>query len=312
MTNRFPDESVFEACRLCPRECGVNRRRTVGYCRAGVDCRVYRFGPHDGEEPPFSGTRGSGTVFFSHCNMRCLYCQNYPWSQQDNGRILDEAQLVAVFETLYRRRCHNWNLVSPAPWLPNIVRAIEPLRRRGIRLPVVYNTSGYESVATLAAVDGWVDVFLTDLRYADPRTAAEASQASDYVRVARDALLEMWRLKGPLQTDAEGIARRGVVCRILVLPGRAAEAMDNLAWLARHVGTDIPVSLMAQYVPAWHATQREGWNRTLTVEEYRPVKDAMSDLGFTSGWLQEVETERPASLFGYNMTAEEPRARTAG
>ncbi len=186
------------------------------------------------------------------------------------------------------------------------------MRRRNIRLPIIYNTSGYESTATLTAMHEWADIYLTDLRYADPRTAAEASQAPDYVHIARDALLEMWRRKGPLQTDADGIGVRGVVCRILVLPGRAGEAIDSLQWLERHVGTDIPVSLMAQYTPAWQARQRRGWDRPLTIEEYRPVTDAMSELGFTTGWMQDVATDTPAPLIGYNMEAAEPAALVAG
>ncbi len=237
--------------------------------------------------------------------MRCLYCQNYRWSQQGEGQTLGEGQLVSLLEQLYRKGCHNWNLVTPAPWIPDIETALDILRGRDIRLPVVYNTSGYESTATLAAADEWTDIYLTDLRYADSATAAEGSQASDYVQVAREALRYMWRRKGALQTDEDEIALRGVICRILVLPGRAAEALANLNWLARHVGTDIAVSLMAQYTPAWQARERLGWDRSLTEEEYLQVSDGMTELGFTNGWIQDVETAAAAPLLGYNMQAAE-------
>ncbi len=245
-------------------------------------------------------------MFFSHCNMRCLYCQNYRWSQQHEGKPLRETQLVSLLESLYAGGCHNWNLVTPAPWLPHIETALDTLRGRDIRLPVVYNTSGYESVTTLAAADEWTDIYLTDLRYADPVTAAEGSQAADYVSVAREALLHMWRRKGTLETDDGDIALRGVICRILVLPGRAGEALANLHWLAHHAGTEIAVSLMAQYTPAWQARDRSGWDRSLTEEEYRQVSDGMEELGFTNGWIQDVGAASAPPLLGYNMQAAAP------
>ncbi len=251
-----------------------------------------------------SGTRGSGTVFFSRCTLRCLYCQNYPWSQEGEGRVHDAAGLAAVFEGLRAQGCHNWNLVSPTPWLPWAMEAREQARRTGPDLPVVYNTSGFERIETLRALDGWVQVYLTDLRYARPESAAEGSDAAGYVTVSREALLEMWRQAGPLECDEDGVARRGTICRLLVLPGRADEAADNLAWLAAEVGTDIAVSVMAQYTPAYRAPGRDPWGRRPTREEYDRVVAAVEAHGFGAGWVQDYETPSPDELVGYKMSPE--------
>ena len=248
-----------------------------------------------------SGTRGSGTIFFSRCTLRCRFCQNYPWSQEGEGRAVDQDGLAAMFAGLCRDGAHNWNLVSPTPWLPWIYDAWEHVTREGMALPLVYNTSGYERIETLRAMEGWVDVYLTDLRYARPESAAAGSACAGYVEAARAALLEMWRQTGPMELGAGGLARRGTICRLLVLPGRADEAVANLEWLAGAVGTAIPVSVMAQYTPAYKALDEAPWNRRPTAAEYGRVVDAVERLGFEQGWVQEYETPAPDSLVGYKM-----------
>ena len=262
---------------------------------------VFRHGPHHGEEPPVTGTNGSGTVFFSRCTLKCLYCQNYPWSQEGQGTLTDVDGLAEMLSELARVGCHNWNFVSPTPWLPWIYEAWERVTTAGTRLPVVYNTSGFEHRETLRAVEGWVDVYLTDLRYADAGSSQAGSDASGYVETARAALLEMWRQTGPLKMDAKGIARRGTICRLLVLPGRADEAVANLEWLAESVGTTIPVSVMSQYTPAYRARDIVPWNRRPTAAEYGRVVETMERLGFTEGWVQEYEAPSPENLVGFNM-----------
>lgn len=249
-----------------------------------------------------SGTRGSGTVFFSRCTLRCLYCQNYPWSQEGEGRAYDVAGLAGVLEGLRAQGCHNWNLVSPTPWLPWAIEAREQARRTGPDLPVVYNTSGFERVETLEALASWVQVYLTDLRYARPDSAAEGSGAVNYVTAAREALLTMWRQTGPLVCDDEGVALRGTICRLLVLPGRADEAVANLAWLAEHIGTEIAVSVMAQYTPAYRAIGHAVWGRRPMRAEYDQVVEAIETLGFEAGWVQDYETPAPDELVGYKMS----------
>ena len=300
----FPERA---ACRLCPHECGVNRLAgQAGFCGAGVVPRVFRHGPHFGEEPPISGTHGSGTVFFSHCTMRCVYCQNYPWSQLHQGENLEIPQLTEIFRTLAEKGCHNWNLVSPTPWLPQIRAALEPLIRDGIRRPFVYNSSGFESPKTLASFRDLADIALVDLRYSTTGTAREASACPEYVEAARATLDWCWRELGPLQCDDDGIATRGTICRVLVLPGHAQEAVDSLRWLADTLGNTLHVSVMAQYTPVHQARTRPEWNRRITPEEYESVKAAAGELGFDNGWIQDYkDAAEPADLLGCNMPAGE-------
>jgi putative pyruvate formate lyase activating enzyme len=204
--------------------------------------------------------------------------------------------------SLVNQGCHNWNLVSPTPWLPWIYEAWQKVTADGMSRPIVYNTSGFERVEQVRAMAGWVDVYLTDLRYAKKESAAAGSDSAAYVEQARLALLEMWRQTGTLKTDDGGIASRGTICRLLVLPGRAEEAVANLEWLARTVGTEIPVSVMAQYTPAYKAVKESPWDRRPTSDEYGRVVEAVEELGFSEGWVQEYETPAPDSLVGFNMS----------
>ena len=301
--NRVTNE-IDKPCRLCPRCCGAERGAGArGYCGAGALPRLYRYGAHFGEEPPLSGTRGSGTLFFSHCTLRCIYCQNYPWSQECRGEDLTVERLREVLEELARQRCHNWNLVSPTPWLPQIRAAVRPLFERDIRLPFVYNTSGFESTKTLYAYRDLIDIALTDLRYARPETAAEASDCGSYVDAARLALKWFWDELGPLQFDDEGCARQGTICRLLVLPGHADEAVENLAWIAENIGTDIHVSVMSQYTPVHTAKSLDGWNRRVTAAEYQRVTEAAEALGFENGWIQPYDAAETRELLGCEMSA---------
>ncbi len=305
--------ALLSACRLCPRACGADRLAgRLGYCRAGVLPRVFRYGPHFGEEPPVSGARGSGTLFFSHCTLRCLYCQNHPWSQAGQGEDLSVEALRDLFKGLAAQGCHNWNLVSPTPWLPQIREAVTPLLRTGIRLPFVYNTSGFEAPEALEAFPELADIALIDLRYATPESADEGSDARTYVEVSRQAFLWFWNRLGPLETDADGIATRGVICRVLALPGRVGEAVANLEWLARNVGAGVHISVMSQYTPVYRAAGREGWGRAVREEEYALLTEAAADLGFENGWIQEFEGEAPTDLLGQSMPAGEGAVGAAG
>lgn len=210
--------------------------------------------------------------------------------------------LVKVLTWLAQDGAHNWNLVSPTPWLPWVLDAVDAVAKQVGRLPVVYNTSGFEDVGVLQALEGQVSVYLTDLRYAQPGSAQAGSDCAGYVDEARKALLEMWRQTGPLELDGDGIGQRGTICRLLVLPGLADEAVDNLEWLARSVGTDVPVSVMAQYTPTYRALERETWCRRPTPEEYGRVVEAVEGLGFEKGWVQEYETPTPDELVGFKMS----------
>lgn len=270
-----------------------------GYCGAGSAVEVFRAGAHHGEEPPVSGTRGSGTVFFSRCTMKCIYCQNYPWSQLGDGEKLSVEGLRDVLTGLADEGCHNWNLVSPTPWLPVIREAVAGARDAGRDLPIVYNSSGFESVWTLQEFRDIADIYLLDLRYADEASAEEGSGARAYPGIARAALKKAWDLAGPLEMEGE-TARSGVICRILVLPGKAGEAVENLRWLADTFGSRMAVSVMSQYTPAYRA-EEGAWARKLLPDEYGQVAAEVESLGFELGWVQELEEPSPDELLGFNM-----------
>ena len=303
-----PITGALEHCELCPRRCGVNRAAgQAGYCRCEREAQVFRYGSHPGEEPPISGARGSGAIFFSRCTLRCVYCQNYPWSQDGRGETYTGEELAAIFSRLYAEGCHNWNLVSPTPWLPMIGEALERVRGAGQKLPVVYNTGGFERVETVRALAGTADVYLTDLRYASSEAAARGSDAAAYVPCARAALLEMWRQAGPLVVDADGIAVRGVICRLLILPGLAREACASLEWLAEQIGPKVAVSVMTQYTPTHRVGGQAPWNRAITRAEYDVVCRMVERLGFTEGWIQDFGSAHGGALVGFNMP---PRHKT--
>lgn len=300
----------LNACRLCPHECGVNRRAGLtGRCRAGDTPIIFRHGLHDGEEPPISGTQGSGAIFFSHCTLHCLYCQNYPWSQQDAGDPTDRATLEKIMTDLADRGAHNWNLVSPTPWLPAILPAIENVKQTGIKRPLVYNTSGFEKPETLQTFSELLDVALIDLRYAKTGTALEASGTKKYVEASRATLQHCWKALGPLKVDSDGIAQRGVICRLLVLPGHADEACDNLKWLKQTLGNEVAISLMAQYTPVYHAAGHPVWGRRINRTDYEQVCDQVEALGFENGWIQELQETPPDGLLGCTMEQNDAPAR---
>ena len=280
--------SALSACRLCPRECGVNRLEGErGFCGAGRLARVAAVSVHHGEEPPISGTRGSGTVFFSHCNMKCLFCQNYPISQYGNGREMDAETLAGELMRIRELGVHNVNFVTPTPHVPQMLEAVRRARGKGFDLPVVYNTNGYDAPDTLALLDGVVDIYLPDAKYLSAELAGTASETPDYARHNDAAIAEMVRQVGFLSIGGDGIATRGVLVRHLVLPGRVGETEALLAHLAERHGPELPLSLMGQYFPAWRAGATDGFDRKVTRKEYGRAIEAASLLGFRNAFIQE-------------------------
>ena len=275
-------------CELCPRRCG----RRPGFCGAEDKLRIFRWGPHFGEEPPISGERGSGCIFFSRCTMKCCYCQNSPWSWKGGGKDYSVEELAAIMRKLaVEDKVENWNLVSPTPYLPFIRESAAILKAEGIQLPFVWNSSGYERVETLEEYSDLCDTALFDLRYSRDETSVLASAAPNYVSAAREAV--KWASKNAK-----------VIVRILVLPRHAHEAVENLNWLAKEVSNEIAVSIMSQYTPAYGAISLPPFNRRVTEEEYESVVGAADDLGFENGWIQGFESsDSEMQLFGENMNA---------
>lgn len=279
------------ACALCPRRCRVDRLAGEhGVCRSGALARVASWNRHDWEEPPISGTRGSGTIFFSGCTGACIFCQNFPISHLNHGIDVSVERLASMMLELQAKGCHNVNLVSATHFVPQVLAALTAAVPQGFRLPLVYNSSGYETVETLRLLDGVVDIYLPDAKYADDAVARRLSGFVRYVEANRAALEEMYRQVGAdLLLDGEGIAVRGMIIRHLVLPGGLAGSGAVAQWLAGNLSPRVHISIMSQYFPAYHAVGHPELGRKITEEEYEAAVGAFVAAGLETGWQQEPD-----------------------
>jgi putative pyruvate formate lyase activating enzyme len=288
-------EARLAACDICPRECGKNRLiGKLGHCHSGSLPIVASYSAHHGEEPVLSGTRGSGTIFFGNCNMRCVYCQNYQISQDPVAQHHNEVGTGVLAERmLYLQdelHCHNINLVTPSHFVPQIARAVLDAVPMGLRLPLVYNTSSYDSVKTLQEIDGIISIYLADIRYASNELARKYSRSRHYVDSARAALIEMQRQVGDLVVDEHGVAQKGLIVRHLIFPHGIAGSEASLKWLVTEVSPRVAVSIMSQYYPAYRARKYRELNRKITPEEYREVVALAESLGIENGWIQGLDS----------------------
>ncbi len=246
--------ALLETCRVCPRCCGTNRLDgDVGKCRTANEAMVSSYGPHFGEESPLVGKYGSGTIFFTNCNLRCLFCQNYSISQLGEGERVSKEELALMMLSLQARGCHNINLVSPTHVVPQILEALDIAVESGLHVPLVYNTGGYDSVETLSILDGIVDIYMPDMKYGDENIARELSGIENYPQVNKAAIREMHRQVGDLQTSQEGVAQRGLLVRHLVLPKGLAGTKDVVDFIAKEISANTYVNIMAQYHPCYKA-----------------------------------------------------------
>lgn len=280
---------LLKQCWVCPRSCGINRLKNdkSGFCRSGLYPTISSVNAHHGEEPPISGTRGSGTIFFTNCNLRCMYCQNYPISQMGNGVEKTPDELSDQMLWLQKKGCHNVNFVTPTHYMPQILKSLGIARQRGFNLPIVYNTSGYESLETLRMLEGIIDIYLPDMRYSDDRVGQKYSAAPNYSEVNRAAVKEMYRQVGNLVADEQGIAQRGLIIRHLVLPNRLAGTEEIMKFLAHEISKEVYISLMAQYFPAYKAHTTVELSRKITGEEYEEAYQIKQKYGLENGWVQE-------------------------
>jgi len=259
----------MKSCRLCPRECRVNRQEDErGFCRTGRNSEVSSYSPHFGEEDPLVGSGGSGTIFFTHCNLLCLFCQNYEISHLGEGREVSPDRLAGVMLHLQEQGCHNINFVSPSHVVPQILAALPLAIEGGLKVPLVYNTGGYDSLETLRLLEGVFDLYMPDLKFMDGEVSERYCRAKDYPERARAAIQEMHRQVGDLVLDARSIAQRGVLVRHLVLPGGVAGTREAMRFLAREVSPDTYVNVMAQYHPCGDAMEHPPLNRRITGKEY--------------------------------------------
>jgi len=278
----------LKSCDLCPHNCGVNRLKDErGICCSGLKPKIASANVHTGEEPPISGAKGSGTIFLSGCSLKCRFCQNFPISQLGNGEELTTTALAGRMLRLQRHGVHNINFVTPTHFMPQILAALWLAIPQGFRLPIVWNSSGYEKANVLRLLDGVVAIYLPDMKYSDNAAAMRLSSASGYCDINRIAVREMFRQVGHLQLDEEGVATKGLIIRHLVLPEGLAGTQDTMRWIVENIGSETNISLMRQYFPAHNAMITDGVKRKITDEEYEEAARYLEELDLENGWVQD-------------------------
>jgi putative pyruvate formate lyase activating enzyme len=284
--------SLLESCSVCPRSCSVNRLAgDVGKCRTPREAIVSSYGPHFGEEAPLVGRCGSGTIFFTNCNLRCLFCQNYSISQLGEGQKVGKEELAYIMLSIQAKGCHNINLVSPTHVIPQILEALELAVESGLHLPLVYNSGGYDSVETLRILDGIVDIYMPDMKYDDDETARELSGIEDYPEVNKAAIKEMHRQTGDLEIDGEGVAQRGLLVRHLVLPHGLAGTKGIVNFLSTEISRNTYVNIMAQYQPCYKALGIPSLGRRISSAEFDGALSLAQEAG-----LSRLDKIRPAEI----------------
>jgi putative pyruvate formate lyase activating enzyme len=262
-------KEFLKECRLCPRECGINRLNgEVGVCQAGSELKVSSAFPHFGEEPPLVGYHGSGTIFLTYCNLRCIFCQNYDISHLGNGEPITASDMARVMVRLQEMGCHNINFVTPTHYSPQIVASLPEAIEKGLRLPIVYNCSGYESIEVIRLLEGVVDIYMPDVKYMDVKHSKKFSNAPDYPEIIREVLKEMHRQVGDLTANSEGIAERGLLIRHLVMPNGAASSGAVLRFIAEEISVHSYVNIMDQYRPEYRAHEYPEIDRPISQKEY--------------------------------------------
>ncbi len=281
--------SLLNPCRLCPRKCMVDRTAgKTGRCRTGLDVYISSYNIHNGEEPPISGFSGSGTIFFTNCALSCVFCQNYPISQLGHGNKVSVERLSQIMLELEERGAHNINLVTPTHVAAQAVEALALARQAGLKIPLVYNSSGYESVETLKLLEGIVDIYMPDAKYSDPAKSLEYSGAGDYWEANKAALKEMYRQVGNLVMDKNGLATKGLIIRHLVLPNDISGVREVLKFIAEGISKDVYISLMSQYHPAHMSHKYPELSKKISKKEYDKALNILNNLGLANGWVQEL------------------------
>ncbi len=280
---------LLESCVICPRKCKINRlQNQTGYCKTGLNARVYSFMAHHGEEPPISGEFGSGTIFFAGCNMACVYCQNYEFSQKDSpAKEVNSQELANIMLELQNSACHNINLVTPTHVLPQILQALLIAVPAGLKIPLVYNTSGYELPEMIEMLEGIVDIYLPDMRYADNASAIKYSSAPDYPEYNQQSVKEMGRQKRIARISKTGIMEEGIIIRHLVLPDNASGTEGIMKFISEGLSAETYISLMSQYMPCYKSDKFPELNRRINLREYGNAQELMKKYGLHNGWIQE-------------------------
>ena len=280
-----------EKCILCPHKCGVDRKINIGRCKAGDKVQIGGVSLHKFEEPCISGEHGSGTVFFSKCNLNCVFCQNYEISNLGNGREREVEELAEIFLKEQKDGAHNINLVSPTIYADKIAKAIDFAKENGLKLPIIYNTNGYENVETLKKLEGKIDVYLPDLKYYNDEIALKYSKINNYFEIATKAIQEMYRQVGAPVFDENGMITKGLIIRHLVLPNNLSDTKKILKWIKENIDENVYVSVMTQYFPTYKSNEYEEINRKITKEEYQEIEDYIYEIDIQNGYMQDYANE---------------------
>lgn len=279
----------LDQCNICPHQCKVNRNQgRIGRCKATEKIKIALYSKHNFEEPCISGEKGSGTIFFLNCNLNCVFCQNYEISQLGKGKDISIEELANIFLKQQEKNVENINLVTPTSYIPQIIEAIKIARSKGFKLPIIYNTNAYEKVETLKMLEGYIDIYLPDLKYAENDVAKEYSKIDNYFEIATEAIQEMIRQVGIPELNKKGIMQKGVMIRHLVLPSYIENSKKVLKWIKDNLDDKIYVSIMAQYFPTYKAKEYEKINRKLTKEEWKKIENYIEKLEIENGYMQEL------------------------
>jgi len=278
--------------------CRINRNAgETGFCNAGLMPSVSSAMAHHGEEPPISGNFGSGTIFFSHCNMRCVYCQNYQISQEPGGTDTSILKLAEIMIELQAKKCHNINLVSPTIWIPQILNTVSMARRKGLNIPLVYNTGGYDNPKIIKSLEGIIDIYMPDMRYSSDLPAEKYSGIKNYVKNNRESVVEMYRQVGNLKISRNGVAKKGLLIRLLVMPDNVNGTRETLDFIKSELSIEVALSIMAQYHPQYKARNFPELTRRINEDEYWDVVNYAEKLGFENGWTQDFISLSEDDLF---------------
>ena len=279
----------LEKCTICPHQCKVNRMYgEKGFCKAGKNVKIALSSLHYYEEPCISGKNGSGTIFFSHCNLKCKFCQNYEISWEEKGKEITIEELADIFLSLQSKGAHNINLVTPTIYAYHIIEALKIAKSKGLTIPIIYNSSGYESIDTLKVLEGYIDVYLPDLKYADDTLAFCYSGIKNYFQYATKAIQEMYRQVGDPSLDKDGMITKGLMVRHLVLPNEIQNSKNVLQWLTQNLPSEVYINVMAQYFPCFQAKNIPKLNRKLTKHEYKEIENYVFQLDIKNGYIQDL------------------------
>ena len=293
---------LLKKCEMCPHRCGVDRTNNkIGICKSKYTVKIANFSLHKFEEPCISGKNGSGTVFFSNCNLKCIFCQNYEISQLGKGTEITIEKLAEIFLKLQEKHANNINLVSPTSYVVQIIEAIKISRKMGLKIPIIYNTNAYENIETIKLLNGYIDIYLPDLKYSENELAKKYSKVDKYFEIATNAIKEMYNQVGKVILDEKGIIKKGVIVRHLILPNHIENSKKVLNWINENIQDDIFVSIMAQYFPTYKAMEENSLHRKINRKEYNRIIDYLEKLNIKNGYVQEIGTNEHQYVPNWNV-----------